>query len=193
MKKIEKIDLNPFDETMKNFKVECTYNWFSPGLFEAKFIVTNKNGLPWNISKSFDDNGIENWGLWEHDVVEMFLQPRNDPSEITAPYLELQLSPRGQKFAVIVHDPRKKYETPFDLNFMGHSKRSSKEWSAEFKVTHELLLKPFLYGTFNACLGDVSCREFFASSWANRKILDFHVPNAFIQLNAGPKKGDDDC
>lgn len=55
----------------------------------------------------------KNWGLWEYDVFEAFLSFADN----SLPYLELQVSPLNQKFALLIEEPRKTSAYPESCPF----------------------------------------------------------------------------
>jgi hypothetical protein len=71
----------------------------------AAFTVQKRTGKPWLSDPVFTDDWAKNWGLWNNDVVEAFLQLRARPDDLRAPYLEVQVSPRNQPFALVVTEP----------------------------------------------------------------------------------------
>ena len=55
-----------------------------------EFQVQKRNSAPWLANEAMT-NDSKNWGLWNHDVVEAFLQLRRTNDDKGAPYLEIQV------------------------------------------------------------------------------------------------------
>lgn len=71
------------------------------------------------------------WGLWEWDVVELFVQA----SAAAPTYYEFQVSPLGQFFELEIFEPRKRFNRDFASGFRAHAKTlSSADWNAELVI-----------------------------------------------------------
>lgn len=136
----------------------------------------------WNFSEEFGADARKNWGLWNFDVVEAFLQLRQEEQQTEGPYLEVQLSPEDQAFALVILRPRQSYYTPLELVFTHHSWNAPGLWEAWMEV--ELppeLGEGELYGGLFACLGQ-SERSFYALHPNTEVAPDFHRPELFVAL-----------
>jgi hypothetical protein len=131
------------------------------------------------VEASFTSDYRRNWTLWERDVVELFFQRRQHPQDFLAPYLELQLSPLNQPFALMILKPRISFYTPLTLKLESsvHTHSWGFESHLEVELPSELQLGECWAGMF-AALGK-NPREFHAlSPWA-QGIPDFHQPQYF--------------
>ena len=127
-----------------------------------EFVVQKRIGPPWQTDEVFDFDWSKNWGLWNKDVVEAFLQLKKNEEDTKAPYLEIQLSPLNQPFALIVTEPRKKFFSPKNLIYKSEVTLTDKIWTAKLEVTlPDEVSGEHLYGGFFACLG-ASTREYYA-------------------------------
>jgi hypothetical protein len=142
------------------------------------FEVSNKLNK-WNTDKSFDDLPMRNWGLWENDVVEVFLQPRSTKKDYKAPYLELQVSPLNQRFQLFIFDPRKVFFTPLVEFFASTSIIENNKWTLNFSIPKFWDEKNLYVGLF-ACLGKK--REFYSANLNKESRPDFHRPDLFINV-----------
>lgn len=149
---------------------------------EMKFTVQKRSSKAWNTDELFTPDWEKNWGLWNKDVVEAFLQLRTQAGDLTAPYLEIQLSPLNQPFALLITEPRKIFAPPKALEFSHASAQEGKLWTATMKVKFpEELSLGELYGGFFACL-DQEPREFYALEPNPEANPDFHRPELFLPL-----------
>ncbi len=159
-------------------------SWTQVSLRELSIIfeVQKRHSRTWYGDTKFGMNYKENWGLWNFDVVEGFLQLRENESDLTAPYLEIQVSPLNQPFALVITEPRKVFHAPDVLSLVTNVELDEKNWKAEFKITlPEEIKGKQLYGGFFACLGN-GPREFYALEPNTEAAPDFHRPDLFLQL-----------
>lgn len=146
------------------------------------FTVSKRDGSEYCANPEFGEDYSKNWGLWETDVVEAFIQLRKTPEEVTAPYLEIQLSPLNQPFALLIEKPRETFDYPKNLSFTHESAGEERTWRAQMKVTLPNELQgQHLYLGLNACLG-IGEREFFALNPNPEEIPDFHRPDLFEKI-----------
>lgn len=146
------------------------------------FEVQKRHSRTWYGDTKFSENYKENWGLWNFDVVEAFLQLRSHEADLTAPYLEVQVSPLNQPFALVITEPRKVYHAPEKFQMQTQVELDEKNWKAEFKLTLPDEIKgKLLYGGFFACLGN-GPREFYALEPNPEPNPDFHRPDLFLPL-----------
>ncbi len=150
------------------------------------FTVTKRSATPWVVDESFGADWNKNWGLWNKDVVEAFLQLRQTPDDLRAPYLEIQVSPMNQPFALLIVEPRKVFHPPAaDLIFSGEVTLDHKVWTAHMEITLPAELKgEHLYGGFYSCLLEGQ-REFYALEPNPEDKPDFHRPELFLSLDEG--------
>lgn len=150
------------------------------------FTVTKRSSTPWAVDESFGADWNKNWGLWNKDVVEAFLQLRKDPQDLRAPYLEIQVSPMNQPFALLIEEPRKTFHPPGpDLAFSGDVTLDAKVWTAHMEITLPAELRgELLYGGFFSCLLEGN-REYYALNPNPEEKPDFHRPELFLSLDDG--------
>jgi hypothetical protein len=147
-----------------------------------QFTTTKRSGRPWLSDSVFAHDWSKNWGLWNKDVVEAFLQLRSDADDLKAPYLEVQVSPLNQPFALIITEPRKIFYAPKVLDFIHEVNIEQKIWKTSMQLTLPSELKGSdLYGGFFACL-DQGPREFYSLEPNPEQNPDFHRPELFYPL-----------
>lgn len=121
----------------------------------------------------------KNWGLWEFDVFECFLTRSNDLNH----YLELQVSPLNQRFALMIKEPRKSFDYPSSINFSSRVDIVDKyNWQGELKVALKDIpgTRENIYGNFCAILGED--RKCYAKNINQDSRPDFHRPDLFVRL-----------
>lgn len=147
-----------------------------------EFTVQKRSGAPWNTDPVFTQDWSKNWGLWNKDVVEAFLQLRAHADDVNAPYLELQLSPLNQPFALIITEPRKTFFAPKTLNMHSEVELEERRWVSRIEVElPEEIQGDLFYAGFFSCLGQEP-REFFALEPNPEASPDFHRPELFMPL-----------
>lgn len=147
-----------------------------------QFSVSKRSSRPWMTDPVFTHDYTKNWGLWNKDVVEAFLQLRSTPDDTKAPYLEIQVSPLNQPFALIITEPRKTFHAPAVLDILHEVSVEGNLWTAAVKITLPADLKgTALYGGFFACL-DHEPREYYALEPNPEQNPDFHRPELFLPL-----------
>lgn len=147
-----------------------------------EFQIQKRMGPPWQTDEVFTEDWSKNWGLWNKDVVEAFLQLRKNPEDTKAAYLEIQLSPLNQPFALIVTDPRKTFFAPKNLIHTSEVILTDKMWTAKLEVTiPEEIAGDLIFGGFFACLG-ATAREYYALNPNPEMNPDFHRPDLFLSL-----------
>lgn len=151
---------------------------------ELDFTVQKRSNSPWITDTSFGQDWNHNWGLWNKDVVEAFLQLRNDPTDLRAPYLEVQVSPLGQPFALIIVEPRKTFHPPAsDFVFTTSVNLEQRIWTAHMELTLPAEIRgEHLYGGFFSCLLEGN-REYYALEPNPEDKPDFHRPELFLTLD----------
>jgi hypothetical protein len=140
-------------------------------------------GRSWYVNPLYGDDPRKNWELWNWDVVEAFLQLRTHVEDIKAPYLELQISPRGQMFCLVILRPREAFFTPLNLaiNCSTESIDGCLVSTVEVELPEDLVGEE-LWGGLFSCLG-ASPREFYALNPNPEERADFHRPELFKRLD----------
>ncbi len=142
----------------------------------AEFEVRNLGD--WQTSTSFGNIPYKNWGLWEYDVVELFIGTKSH-------YLELQVSPLGQGFILEIFKPRQLYFTPFQYEFHFSSSVQGESWKASLSLDLEQLKfttdDEIHYNAF-AILGGALQREYYALNINQEETPNFHRPDLFLSL-----------
>jgi len=149
-----------------------------------EFMVTSFS-YPWNINDRFHTDSRKNWGLWEHDVVEVFWQNRTFPDEINHPYLEWQIAPNNKHFFLEISRPRLVYATPLKYPITCNSRFIGKnQWLAEFFIPTDLYAHfPYHHLGLFAFLGPKNSRQFFALQGQPTLKPNFHRPENFLPLS----------
>lgn len=136
-------------------------------------------------STSFKQEGHRNWGLWQKDVVEIFVT-RNKKR---TPYLEVVLSPLGQVFLLVIESPREKFDYPKEAKgFKYLPKLRVNHWGEhcwEGQVALDFSLIPGsekLHLNLHAILGIDESRNYYAAYGHNDGVLDFHRPQFFKEI-----------
>lgn len=140
-------------------------------------------------------------GLWDYDVLEVFLQVEQN-------YFEFQLSPINQFFELEVIQPRVKTNAHFKSGFVHYSHVQNRRWQALFRfnqtalqsmfgsIAFDMILLERIKAGFFAILDCPTCvatgqldaeRLYYASFLPVQDKPDFHLPNFFKRL------GNDSC
>lgn len=159
-------------------------NWERSGRnITIEFQIQKRLGAPWQSDANFSQDYSKNWGLWNKDVIEAFLQLRSDENDLSAPYLEIQVSPLNQPFALIIKEPRKTYYAPDNLPFKTEVTLTDKLWSGKMEVTlPEDLQGDHLYGGFFSMIA-IDPKEYYALNPNPEENPDFHRPELFLRLD----------
>ena len=130
-------------------------------------------------------NGKSIWGLWDTDVVEVFLQPRSHKMQFESTYWEFQLSPANQQFFLEITEPRKNFYSPLDIEWSSDTSIDHNQWTAKFCFNDQRLndYDHLYFGAF-AILGREN-RQFFSYSPSD-EIIDYHRPKLFHSLSNLP-------
>lgn len=163
-------------------RVKVSWTQVSLREISISFEVQKRHSRTWYGDSKFGDNYKENWGLWNFDVVEAFLQLRKDENDLKAPYLEVQVSPLNQPFALVITEPRKVFHAPENLVMKTEVELDEKNWKASLLVTiPDEIQGSMIYGGFFACLGN-GPREFYALEPNEEVNPDFHRPDLFLNI-----------
>lgn len=146
------------------------------------FTVSKRDNSEYCANPEFGEDYAKNWGLWETDVVEAFIQLRKTEDDVSAPYLEVQLSPLNQPFALVIKKPRQEFDYPKNLDFTHSVDGQERTWRSKLHVTlPEEIQGSLLYVGLHACLG-MGEREFFALNPNPEDRPDFHRPELFVKM-----------
>lgn len=146
------------------------------------FTVSKRDNSEYCANPDLGDDYSKNWGLWENDVVEAFIQLRSTADEESAPYLEIQLSPLNQPFALLITKPRELFDYPENLDFSHEVTGEERTWRSTLTVTlPQQLQGEYLFLGLFACLG-IGEREFFALNPNPEINPDFHRPELFENM-----------
>ena len=132
-----------------------------------------------HLNKDFSESGWGNMGLWEFDVVEVFLQRKNPDNH----YLELEISPLGQKLAILIKKPRK----DFGIVELEHTQASAEITSEGFRASFQIKDSDIpgggkeILGNAHACLGREH-RNHFSLFEGEVGKPDFHRPEFFQNI-----------
>jgi hypothetical protein len=128
------------------------------------------------------------WGLWDWDVVELFLATEPGPA---ARYFEFQVSPLGQFFELEIFEPRKRFNRDFRSGF-GHGVElqadgwGDEHWQARMSIPLKTLgwrgNPADLRGNAFAILGEPSARTYWSLFLEPQQTPDFHLPDRFRPL-----------
>jgi hypothetical protein len=174
--------LKKHDSGFSNYSIKV--NWHrSAHEVVVDFHIHRRTGKGWEFDDKFSSDWAQNWGLWNKDVFEAFLQLRSDDSDLIAPYLEVQVSPLNQPFALLVVEPRKVYYPPESLILDTQVSIGENSWAGKVTVSLPRDLKGhLLYGGFFSCLGPLP-REYYALNPNLEEKPDFHRPDLFYPLD----------
>lgn len=178
MEPIKFIPLNSYQTNKSVYKPIVFYE-----IINQKLKVWFKcEGQNWNTTAKLPAHKITNWGLWEFDVFEVFLQIRGENND---PYFEFQVSPLGQEFSLKILEPRKDFLENKEIFFQTQSEVFPDNWQASFEIDLTDKLNPGdkLFGNFHAVLGPKENRNYY-SLMISGKINhpDFHIPNQMVAL-----------
>ena len=135
-----------------------------------------ENYLNFYVSDKFKEDYKENWGLWDFDVAEVFIKKEGEH------YLEIQCSPLGQIFALIIKKPREEFFIPQSLTSTGKV-LSRDPLKIQFIIDGSDIpgAGNKLYGNCYSCLGHDK-RLFYGINLNSEDICDFHKPSLFIEF-----------
>lgn len=162
-----------------NSSVQVTWD-AKPGFLNVEFRVQSPEAI-----RTHDEFPEGNWGLWEFDVVELFIRAVG-----THPYYEFQLSPLGQPFELEITEPRKIWNTHYRSRFKGSAQvLNDKEWTASFEIPLDSLgayvetcTSLALEGNFFAILGSPGARTYWSAFLPEQEQPDFHTPQYFKKI-----------
>jgi hypothetical protein len=129
--------------------------------------------------------GESQWGLWDWDVVELFLSCGGQASRL--PYYEFQVSPLGQHLELEILEPRKKVNRDFRSGLRCSARVSpGKGWEGELSVSLDRLGwkgdASTLVGNAFAIVGPPTERTYWSLFLGPQQKPDFHLPHEFRPL-----------
>lgn len=132
-----------------------------------------------NLNEEFSRASWVNMGLWEFDVVEVFLQRKNPENH----YLELEISPLGQKLAILIKKPREDFATVELVNTEASAEITPEGFVATFIIKDSDIpgASGEIIGNAHACLGKRQ-RNHFSLFDGNEDKPDFHRPELFQRI-----------
>ena len=137
----------------------------------------------WHVNPQFGEDPRKNWELWNWDVVEAFLQLRTHAADTKAPYLELQISPRGQALCLVILRPREAFYTPLERPIKCSVELFEGGLATQVEVELPAdLVGEELWGGLFSCLGKAP-REYYALNPNPEERPDFHRPELFLRLD----------
>lgn len=163
-------------------KLQC-----SDSTLKVQFSVLSKVPANVNPALPFDQAAP---GLWNTDVVEIFLRLSHD-----GPYYEFQVSPLGQFFELEIIRPRVELNSEYKSHgkFEAQSLSSTEgeySWSASFLIPlqsfpsftqNEFKIEKLEGGLF-AILGTPQQRSYYSAFLPPQRVPDFHKPEFFKKL-----------
>ena len=129
------------------------------------------------------------WGLWDWDVVELFLSVATPVPGLHLPYFEFQVSPLNQYFELQILEPRKILNHDFKSGFRHEAKiLPGQGWSARMEVPLTVLGwdrdPKSIVGSAFAILGQPEARSYWSQFFPPQEVPDFHLPGNFKKLLA---------
>lgn len=176
-----KFNLRPHSSNKyKQFKIKSTVE-LEDGKIILTFDVQKKVDYQWNTNSELSIKQNKNWQLWNHDVVELFIQPKNENNEWKF-YQEIEISPLGQVLCLNIHKPRKILSTPIHTDFNVQITHKGHHWLTTliYPIPKLASLCDYKFGLF-AALGSQNQRQYYAINPNPQDNADFHLPEYFFQ------------
>ncbi len=138
------------------------------------------------------ETGSPQWGLWDWDVVEVFLSVNGAKGSL--PYYEFQVSPLGQYFELKILEPRKQTDREFRSGLKcGARILKDEPGDCHWEGWMEIPLTPLgwdgnpanLVGGAFSILGDTS-KRYWSLFLPQQETPDFHIPQYFQLLIKPP-------
>ena len=111
------------------------------------------------------------WGLWEYEVVELFLVDENGH------YLELEFGPHGHYLALQLDAPRSVLHSQMSL--IHNAKMSESRWQSQSIIPKDLLPTRIVKHNAFAIHGRGQERRYLTHSPLPGPKADFHQPHRF--------------
>ena len=146
---------------------------YEPQIIQTELVIDYRitSEHEWNTSEKFSSDYFKNWGLWDFDVFEVFVQ---DKSKSKLCYTEYQVSPLNQTFCLEILKPREITYTPLEKEFYSQVTLEQNIWSGQLVIPIDKKGDYFI-GIFSI-LG--VNKEFFSNN-PNSGQPDFHRPELF--------------
>ena len=145
---------------------------------QHRFEVSFSFPIARNINQLFPLTHSQ-WGLWDFDVFEIFIQKRFSPKQFDNPYTEFQISPLGQFFILEILKRRELHYTPLHQPFSFESKMEHC-WNGFITFPKEQGVE--YYFNFTSIQGPPEERNHYASVGDFTKPADFHCPHLFRKV-----------
>jgi hypothetical protein len=124
------------------------------------------------------------WGLWDWDVVEVFVSTGGSG------YFEFQVSPLNQGFELRIFEPRKRFDRDFRCAWTHEASVSGAAGAREWSARMSLPLRELgwdgdsgkLRGGAFAILGETPTRGYWSLFLPPQQKPDFHLPAEFRPL-----------
>ena len=139
-----------------------------------------------NVNKKLA-KGTSQHGLWNWDVVEIFIASQ-DPFGKFSAYYEFQVSPLGQFFELEIFEARRRMNKDFKSGFQINTIIESEKpgvWDACIYIPLAVVgHKPgnTLVGNIFACLGPEEDTQYYSAFLPPQQKPDFHLPQYFKKL-----------
>ncbi len=147
---------------------------------EFEFSIDGYSKKKRNLNPEMKGAFNENWGLWDYDVVEVFIRFGNGP------YLEIQCSPLEQVFALNITTPREDFSFPDKIESKVMAGIHDQTWvstlTISFKDIPGFNEDTNLNGNCFSCLGLADSREYYALNINKEDGPDFHRPDLFVEF-----------
>lgn len=156
---------------------KLSYELISKEILSVKFMVQINES---HTEQSFNTNFWDNWGLWNFDVFEVFIQRESRENH----YLELQVSPLSQKFALLVEKPRETTHKLKSINSRAIGSFEKNLFGANFEIAISDIPGDgnLLKANFHCILGPENSRQHFSLNPNTELKPDFHRPDLFLTI-----------
>lgn len=130
------------------------------------------------------------WGLWDWDVVEVFISVDGQRSCPPGRYFEFQVSPLNQSFELEIQEPRVRFDREFRCGWSHRSRTTEsgqgQAWNARLSLPLRELgwsgdIATIRGGAF-AILGAAGARRYWSLFLKPQAKPDFHLPSEFQAL-----------
>lgn len=178
--------IHPNRSIFHSLSIELNYSLSKSNDFlDVVFLVYGYKKQISHLNNSFQlDQSVI--GLWNYDVVEIFISNLSKHNQNLNHYFEFNVSPLNQYFELEIFKPREKSNNAFTSNFKHHCELTDNIWKTYFQIPLHIFNTTFenlnLYGNFCACLGKSDQRTYWSSFLPMQEKPDFHLPQYFRQL-----------
>ena len=153
-------------------------------LNETYFTATFEVTAPYQTTNPALSKSASQWGLWEWDVVEIFIAPHL-ANEKPAKYFEFNVSPLGQFFELEIFRPRVDFNKNFRSGFIPKVSVVENKWTATLAIALTAIgfkKGMTVSGNAFACLGKESERTYWSLFTPLQEQPDFHILEHFKPL-----------